>query len=505
MYIIGPHDGTAFALQLLPCLPFPFLVILLGRTVLWLIFLDLFSSEVPSLTPLFSFAISYRFGMFAMRVQKAHFVFLSLLLSYRHGAGTAGEKQSLTDIVGPAQAGVTSNLHIYNKQALEHQTDGTTRKRYHAVVTDADGQSAEVVPVQGPTRHTVSLQCSGDVKAIIFRTSGASPLFMARAEVPSSDNANKETSQPQMKRAMPWIIAGSVIGGLLVAFALAAAAFIFVQGRKYRSLHAPAPEGVSTMEYTGTSRPLMAGLKTLELVRTSAGTPPRPSLERDPMKRTKYREAIRLKREEVGDFMPRRGRTLDSIDQQASLVQNAEPPAGLLPPGPDISPRIAAFKSATVTPGSMSAEPVVPAPTTLFASPPAYSARSVPAASIVSPDSSASPVSPAPSAPITPSESGSDTESSSSAPSVSKLVIPQNTDGSLPNPCGDHTSELPLLTPAEDKPLPSPYAQSVATTLSSPARGYTRSVLRVRHPASLRFLHSTATGAEAVKHVPGAT
>lgn len=273
-----------------------------------------------------------------------------------------------------------------------------------------------------------------------------------------------------------------------MAFALAAA-FIFVQGRKYRSLHAPAPEGVSTMEHTGTSRPSMAELKILELqvVRTSAGTPPRPSLERDPMKRTKYREAIRLKREEVGDLMLRRGRTTDSIDHKASLVQNAEPPAGFPPPVPGSPPRIAAFKSATVTPGSVSAEPVVPAPTTLFASPPAYVATHVPAilaASIVSPDSSTSP---SPSAPITrPSGSSSDMESSSSAPSVSKLAIPQNTDTSLPNPWGDHTSELPLLTPAEDKPLPSPYAQSVVATLSSPARADTPdpySGLRISSPS----------------------
>ncbi len=75
-----------------------------------------------------------------MRLQKAYFVFLFLLVSYAHGVSMEREKQGLTDIVGPAQAGVTSNLQVPDKQALQHQTDGTSGKRYHAVVTDADGQ-----------------------------------------------------------------------------------------------------------------------------------------------------------------------------------------------------------------------------------------------------------------------------------------------------------------------------------------------------------------------------
>ncbi|KAI0743535.1 hypothetical protein C8Q80DRAFT_845191 [Daedaleopsis nitida] len=111
-----------------------------------------------------------------------------------------------------------------------------------------------------------------------------------------SARAVEAADTSQASEDLPYIIAGCVIGGLLVLFALAAA-IIYLRGRKYRGLDKPAPEGLR-FEPGDTK----AQRKTLVISRAAADTFSNPPL-RDPMEKTKYGQATRRK-SDAGDVLP---------------------------------------------------------------------------------------------------------------------------------------------------------------------------------------------------------
>ena len=289
---------------------------------------------------------------------------------------------------------------------------------------------------------------------------------------------------------LPWIIAGSVVGGLLVLFSLAAA-FIYLRGRKYRRLSEPAPEGLEAPTVASSTPRPMAQLKTLHLTRVPTTVTHQSAPARDPMERTRYREAMRR----MPDIEEAASEAIVDSNASTPTLQTEWPeevpllgvpaPVGVSDSHAASSPSRSRSIPSVVSAGANSLppvplDPVMPKPVaTLTISPLALSTMKSaeiaprPTAPLAPATSSSVPVatmSPSPDAPTTspasstPAISATSTIPSSSAseepvnevPTIPQLALPE--DGPLMNPW-DHRASQILFTPADDfsHTLPSPY------------------------------------------------